>query len=98
MKKLKLSQADFAGVEVLSRSQLKKVMGGTGSGPTGCVVYSIGTNSNGDTTRTMVEEIDLGPNQGETAQLAAEYYVQTTGGQYGYDCPDEDGNYEHMYG
>ena len=32
MKKLKLDQQKFAGAEVLSRAQLKKVMGGNGSG------------------------------------------------------------------
>lgn len=31
MKKLKLNQTSFAGAEILSRAQLKKVMGGTGS-------------------------------------------------------------------
>ncbi|QIL40273.1 hypothetical protein G7074_13990 [Pedobacter sp. HDW13] len=31
MKKLKLNQTNFAGAEVLSRAQLKNVMGGTGS-------------------------------------------------------------------
>jgi len=34
MKKLKLNQNSFAGAEVLTRAQLKKVMGGSGSG--GC--------------------------------------------------------------
>ena len=33
MKKLKLDQQKFAGAEVLSRAQLRKVMGGSGSGP-----------------------------------------------------------------
>lgn len=32
MKKLKFNQANFAGAEVLSRAELKKVMGGSGSG------------------------------------------------------------------
>lgn len=31
MKKLKLSESNFAGAEVLSRAQLKKVIGGLGS-------------------------------------------------------------------
>lgn len=36
MKKLKLDQQKFAGAEVLSRAQLRKVMGGNGSGPGNC--------------------------------------------------------------
>ena len=32
MKKLKLDQQKFTGAEVLSRTQLKKIMGGAGSG------------------------------------------------------------------
>lgn len=99
MKKLKLKQTNFANGDVLNRAQLKKIMGGYGSGssPTGCVVYSITSDGLGNTTRTMVEEIDLGPNQTEIAGLAAEYYVQNNGGQYGYDCPDSNGNYQHTY-
>ena len=36
MKKLKLDQQKFAGAEVLSRAQLRKVMGGNGSGGGEC--------------------------------------------------------------
>lgn len=36
MKKLKLNQTNFAGAEVLGRAELKKVMGGMGSGADDC--------------------------------------------------------------
>jgi len=37
MKKLKLSLPDFKNTEVLTRDQLKKIMGGDGSGEIDCV-------------------------------------------------------------
>lgn len=37
MKKLKLSFSDYGNAEVLSREQLKKIMGGDGSGDDGVV-------------------------------------------------------------
>lgn len=65
---------------------MKKVMGGRT--PEGCIVYRI----DGDNRYFLDEVID-----GQTAYDWATAYAVANGGRYGYDCPDESGNYEHNY-
>ncbi|WP_316838294.1 hypothetical protein [Pedobacter nutrimenti] len=52
MKKLKLNKAAFAGAEVLSRAQLKKVIGGTGG--TCTMTYTTPNNSSSQTVSYSV--------------------------------------------
>ena len=53
MKKLKLDQQKFAGAEVLSRAQLRKVMGGEGSGNSPKVAACCGKAVNDDCNFTL---------------------------------------------
>ena len=73
-------------LNLLSKAEMKKVLGG--NTPEGCLVYRI----DGD-NRYVVDEVE----DGQTAHAWATGYAVETGDRYGYDCQDENGQYEHSY-
>jgi hypothetical protein len=84
-----MNKLEFKKRDLLSKAELKQIIGGVAASGGRCMVYSIRANG--------VRVLEAMTDNASSANQEAAYWADKLDQRWGYDCPDSNGNYEHEY-